>query len=80
LTEPVENEVGNSIRKFSGQKEIEIVEMNIQPDHVHLLAMIPPKISVSDFCGMVKVRIAIRVFNKLIFFDFRGMYLALLAF
>ena len=38
--------------------------MNIQPDHVHLLAMIPPKISVSDYCGMVKGRTAIRVFNR----------------
>jgi putative transposase len=26
--------------------------------------MIPPKISVSDYCGIVKGRTAIRVFNK----------------
>jgi len=38
--------------------------MNVQPDHVHLLAMIPPKISVSDYCGMIKGRTAIRVFNR----------------
>lgn len=56
--------MGNCIRAFSQQKDIEIVEMNIQPDHVHLLAMIPPKVSVSDYCGMVKGRSAIRVFNK----------------
>jgi putative transposase len=56
--------VGNCIRAFSQQKQIEIVEMNIQPDHVHVLAMIPPKVSVSDYCGMVKGRSAIRVFNK----------------
>jgi putative transposase len=56
--------VGNCIRAFSQQKQIEIVEMNIQPDHVHVLAMIPPKVSVSDYCGMVKGRSAIWVFNK----------------
>ena len=56
--------MGNCIRAFSQQKDIEIVEMNIQPDHVHLLVMIPPKVSVSDYCGMVKGRSAIRVFNK----------------
>jgi len=38
--------------------------MNIQPDHVHVLAMVPPKISISDYCGIVKGRTAIRVFNK----------------
>jgi putative transposase len=64
LTGNVGHEVGNCIRAFSQQKEIEIVEMNIQPDHVHLLVMIPPKVSVSDYCGMVKGRSAIRVFNK----------------
>ena len=56
LTGRVGNEVGNCIRAFSQQKEVEIVEMNIQPDHIHLLTMIPPKISVSDYCGMVKGR------------------------
>ncbi len=60
----VGHEVSNCIRAFSQQKGIEIVEMNIQPDHVHLLVMIPPKVSVSDYCGMVKGRSAIRVFNK----------------
>jgi putative transposase len=44
LTEPVVDEVGNCIRAFSEQKEIEILEMNVKPDHVHLLTMIPAKI------------------------------------
>jgi putative transposase len=61
---PVGDEVSNCIRAFSAQKEVEILEMSVQPDHVHVVAMIPPKISVSDFCGMVKGRTAIRVFNK----------------
>jgi hypothetical protein len=38
--------------------------MNIQPDHVHMLVMVPPKISISDYCGIVKGRTAIRVFNQ----------------
>jgi len=65
LTGHVGHEVGNCIRAFSQQKNIEIVEMNIQPDHVHLLVMIPPKVSVSNYFGTVKGRSAIRVFNKL---------------
>ena len=64
LTGQVGNEVGNCIKAFSDQKNVEIVEMNIQPDHIHLITMIPPKISVSDYCGIVKGRTAIRIFNK----------------
>ena len=42
----------------------EVVELNVQPDHVHLLVMVPPKTSISDFVGTMKGRTAIRVFNK----------------
>ena len=55
--------VENFIRAFSEQQECEVVELNVQPDHVHLLVMIPPKISISDFVGKVKGRTAIRVLN-----------------
>jgi putative transposase len=60
----VATEVGNCIRAFSEQQKCEIVELNIQIDHVHLLVMIPPKISISNYVGIVKGRTAIRVFNK----------------
>jgi len=64
LTGPIGNEVGNLIKAFSDQKRVEILEMNVQPDHIHLVTMIPPKISVSECCGIIKGRTAIRVFNK----------------
>ena len=57
-------EVSNCIRGFTEQKHSEIVELNIQNDHVHLLVMVPPKVSISDYVGMIKGRTAIRVFNK----------------
>jgi putative transposase len=57
-------EVENCIRAFSEQKECEVVELNIQIDHVHLLAMVPPKVSISDYVGILKGRSAIRVFNR----------------
>ncbi|MEN8691427.1 MAG: IS200/IS605 family transposase, partial [Desulfobacterales bacterium] len=64
LTGAIGNEIGNCIRAFSQQKEVEIVEMSIKPDHVHVLALASPKISISDYCGIVKGRTAILVFNK----------------
>ena len=56
--------VDRCIRASTRQQKSEDVELNIEIDYVHLLVMIPPKITVSDFIGTVKGRIAIRVFNK----------------
>ncbi len=64
LTGQVANEVNRCIRSFSEQKGCEVIELSIQIDHVHLIVMVPPKISISDFVGIVKGRIAIRVLNK----------------
>jgi len=64
LTGPVAGEVARCTRAFSEQKGAEIVELNVQIDHVHLLVLVPPKISISSFIGVVKGRTAIRVFNK----------------
>ena len=56
--------VENCIRAFSEQKKVEIIELNVQIDHVHILAMIPPKLSISDYVGIIKGRTAIRIFNQ----------------
>ena len=61
---PIGEDVDCWVRTFSGQKKFELVELNVQIDHVHLLVMIPPKGAVSDFVGMVKGRTAIRILNK----------------
>ena len=64
LTGLVGKEVERCIHAFSERLGAEVVELNIQEDHVHLLAMVPPKIAVSEFVGTLKGRTAIRVFNK----------------
>ncbi len=64
LKGPVAEEVFCCIQVFCGQLGCEVVEVNVQPDHVHLLVKIPPKVSISDFMGTVKGRTAIRVFKK----------------
>lgn len=64
LRGPIADEVSNCIRSFTQQQECDLIELNIQEDHVHLLVMIPPKVSVSNFVGTVKGRTAIRVLNK----------------
>ena len=64
LSGDVGQEVKNCIHVFTGQLGCEIVELNIQPDHVHLIANVPPKVSISKLMGTLKGRTAIRVFNK----------------
>ena len=56
--------VYGSIMIFSEQQGCEVVELNIQEDHVHLLVVIPPKVSVSKLAGILKGRSAIWLFNK----------------
>ena len=40
------------------------MERSIQPDHVHLVVMIPHKTAVSNYVGTVKGRTALWVLNK----------------
>ena len=64
LRDKIAQEISSCIRSFSEQKATEIVELNIQYDHVHLLVFVPPKLSISDYVGTIKGRTAIRVLNK----------------
>lgn len=45
-------------------KDVEILELSIQPDHVHLVCSIPPKLSVSEFMGFLKGKLAIKLFKS----------------
>ena len=56
--------VENKIRTISEWKEVEVIELNVQPDHVHLVCSIPPKLSVSDFMGILKGKTAIMMFKS----------------
>jgi len=40
-------------RAFTERQQGEVVELNVQVDHVHLLVIVPPKVSVSDVVGTV---------------------------
>ena len=60
--------VEECVRGFCEQNRCVILELNVQEDHVHLLAMVPPKISISALMGILKGRTAIRIFNQ-----FRGL-------
>ena len=64
LTGPVAQEVYNCIQIYCGRLDYQIVELNVQPGHVHLLIKVPPKKSISELLGAVKGRTAIRIFKQ----------------
>ena len=64
LTGSVAYEVEQCVRSFSSWKSCEVLELSVQVDHVHVVCMIPPKLSISDYVGIVKGRTAIRVLKK----------------
>ena len=64
LSEQIAQEVDQCIRLFSKKLQCEIVEMNIQKDHIRLIVMIPPKVAISQYIGTIKGRAAVRVFKQ----------------
>lgn len=52
------------IRTLCAWKEVEVLELSIQEDHVHLVCSIPPKVSVSEFMGFLKGKLAIKLFKS----------------
>ncbi len=47
-----------------GRLGCEIVELNVQVDHVHLLVKVSPKIPISALMGMLKGKTALRLFSR----------------
>jgi len=47
--------------KFALQKESEVEEGRLMPDHVHMLPSIPPKYAVSQVVGYIKGKSAIHL-------------------
>ncbi len=45
-------------------KDVEIIEGHIMPDHVHMLVVIPPKISVSSFMRYLKGKSSLMIIEK----------------
>lgn len=63
LNGPVAQEVHRCVMTFCQQLGCEVVELNVQEDHVHLLVKVPPRLSISTLMGTVKGRTAIRLFS-----------------
>ena len=60
----VEIKVRNELYKLCGMKDqIDIEEINIQSNHVHMILSVPPKYSISEIMGWLKGKVAIKLFQ-----------------
>ena len=57
-------DIRDIIKELCRYKGVTILEGHMMMDHVHLLVMIPPKISVSQFMGFLKGKSSLRIFEK----------------
>ena len=60
----VKEDVGRMLRKLCEYKEVEILEVEACPDHIHMLVTIPPKYSVAQIVGYLKGKSSLMIFEK----------------
>ena len=53
--------LGPVFRELARQKECDILEGHLMPDHVHVLMSIPPKYAVAQVMGFIKGKSAIHI-------------------
>ena len=63
----IRTELAPVMKELARQKESEILEVALMPDHVHMLIAIPPKYAVSSVIGYIKGKSAIYIAR-----NFRG--------
>ena len=57
----VRQHLGEVFHELAKQRECQILEGRLRPDHVHMMIRIPPKYSVSHVMGYIKGKSAIRM-------------------
>ena len=60
----IKKDIGEILRKLCEQKGVEIIEGEVCPDHIHMMVVIPPKMSISGFMGYLKGKSALLIFQK----------------
>ena len=56
--------LGVILHALAKQKECEIIEGHVMPDHVHMLIVIPPKYAVSSVIGFLKGKSTIAILRQ----------------
>ena len=54
----LKRDIGEILRKLCEQKGVDIIEPEAYPDHIHMLVSIPPHLSIAQFMGYLKGKVA----------------------
>ena len=60
----IRKDIGVILRKLCEQKNVEIIEAELCPDHIHMMVSIPPNMSVAQFVGYLKGKSALMIFDR----------------
>ena len=60
----LKTDIGQILRKLCKEKNVEIIEAEACPDHIHMLVSIPPHISVAQFMGFLKGKSTLMIFDR----------------
>jgi len=60
----LKKDIGEIIRKLCRERNVEIIEAEACPDHIHLLVSIPPYLSVAQFMGFLKSKSTLMIFDR----------------
>ena len=60
----LKKDIGQILRKLCDQKDVQIIEAEACPDHIHMLVSIPPHISIAQFMGYLKGKSTLMIFDR----------------
>ena len=64
LTGEIKKFVEEDIKMLCEWKRCEVQEMSVQQDHIHIVVSMPPKVSISEMMGILKGKLAIKLFKS----------------
>ena len=60
----IKKDIGEIIRKPCREKNVEIIEAEACPNHIHMLVSVPPYLSIAQFVGFLKSKSALMIFGR----------------
>ena len=60
----IKKDIGQILRKLCEQKDIEIIEAEACPEHIHMLISFSPKYSISYVMGYLKGKSSLMIFDR----------------
>ena len=60
----IKEDVGKILRRLCEAKGVEIIEAEACPDHIHMLVVILPHLSVAQFMGYLKGKSSLMIFDR----------------